>query len=347
MARTGMGWAVAVLLGLTACVPPMGGRLADRPPQGEGNHYVHSTLGFSLRQPAGTKAIEPKDGGSDLVLESPQGYAITVQSGRTDTKAGFRDLAGRLEERYLGPNKRWTQKLGERTFVIAGRPAYDALYEGSGARARVVIWRGPDRDYVFMFFAAAQVFDAQGDQFDLVLDSFRPGGDSAAAAKPAAGGQRFQGGDLGYGFDYPADWAVTRSGPHAIALSGREGTPGFAATVTVQNVSPAVAPAQAGAAVAANLKSQLKAGAGQVQFLYDAAFPYSRGPVRAEGIQFVAAFEHQGQRYRQWTVIVPRPGGSAVHVWSYTATETRFDEFRGAAETVLGSFQLIGPDLPR
>lgn len=344
------GWRLvavaAVIAGLGGCMAPGGGRTTPAKLAAEATLYTHPTLGFSLRQPPGSKAIEPKDGGGDVIFESPQGYALSIQSGRTDAKAGFRDLAGRLEERYLGPNKRWNQKLGERTIEMVGRPAYDALYEGSGTRARVVIWRGPDRDFVFMFVAPPEVFDASGDHFDLVLDSFRPGGENAAnAARPAAGGRRFQAADLGYGFDYPPDWSVTRTGPYAVAATGRDGSSGPAPTVTLQNINPG--PGSAPAGVAANLKSQLKSGAGQVQFLYDAAYVYARGPVRAEGVQFVAGFELQGRRYRQWTVIVPRPTGTATHVWSYTAAETRFDEFRGVAETILGSWQMQGADLPR
>ncbi len=53
-----------------------------------------------------------------------------------------------------------------------------------------------------------------------------------------------------------------------------------------------------------------------------------------QGHQFLVAYTQGGQPFTQWTVVVPRPAGTVVHVWSYTAPDGLFPVFRPVAEAM-------------
>ena len=61
---------------------------------------------------------------------------------------------------------------------------------------------------------------------------------------------------------------------------------------------------------------------------------YENNGLRLQGHQFLVAYIQGGQRFKQWTVVVPRPAGTVVHVWSYTAPDGLFPVFRPVAEAM-------------
>ncbi|MDP6787973.1 MAG: hypothetical protein QGI13_12680, partial [Rhodospirillales bacterium] len=178
-----------------------------------------------------------------------------------------------------------------------------------------------------------------------------PSGQAApapAAPKPAppqasnTADRRFADRKLGYAIDYPGDWMMEKSSTYTALFSGRQGTEAYYATVRIQNVKPRTAsdPKQAVVGVVGDLKAKLSAGAEKLTYLAEGPFLYDRSGVRLEGHQFMVAYVNEGQRIRQWTVVMPRSTGTVTHIWSYATDDRRFDIFRPIAEQMLGSWNL-------
>ena len=318
--------------------------------------YQDPRARFVLAVPPDARVMEKGDG-SNVAIESRKGYRITLQTGPTNSAVSLPDMARKLEALHLGPSKIWRLKLGERATSIGGLPALETGYEGSGTRVRVYIVRGRKTDFVFMFFAPPRKFDVMMSNFDWVLQNFQlssdelPSGQTVSAQvapKPvphhvaANSGRRFADGDLGYAINYPDDWMMEKPTAFSTVFSGRQGTEAYYATVRIQNVKPKTAsgPKQAMVGVLDNLKAKLAAGAGELAYLAEGPFLYDRQGVRLEGHQFMVAYVNKGQRFRQWTVVMPRSLGTVTHIWSYASQDLRFDVFRPIAEEMLRSWTL-------
>ena len=311
---------------------------------------------FVLAVPPDTQVTKKGDG-SQVAIEARQGYRITLQTSPSNGAVSLSDMARKLEARHLGPFKIWRVKLGERATSVGDLPALEMGYEGSGTRVRVFIMRGRKTDFVFMFFAAPRIFDEMVTNFDWVLQNFQlasdelPSGQTAsgqAAPKPAppqatpSAERRFADRELGYAIDYPGDWMMEKPTAFSTVFSGRQGTEAYYATVRIQNVKPQAAndPKQAMVGVLGDLKAKLAAGAGELAYLAEGPFLYDRQGVRLEGHQFMVAYVNEGQRFRQWTIVMPRSSGTVTHIWSYASQDRRFDAFRPVAEKMLRSWTL-------
>ena len=94
------------------------------------------------------------------------------------------------------------------------------------------------------------------------------------------------------------------------------------------------------ASTLADLKSQLASAAKDVTYVGESPVVYQKNGLRLEGHQLLASYLHQGQRFRKWAVVLPRPSGTVAHVWSYTAPESRFERYRPIAESMLDSWTI-------
>jgi hypothetical protein len=332
--------------------------------------YEHPIRGYTIAVPAGTRLGE-RGRKKDLFVQSRRGFVVTVQTGDANRSLDLGMMAARLENQYLGTGKPWTRKLGDREITVAGLKAYDGVYEGSNTRTRVVIARGAETDFVFVFRASPNNFIEMESDFNWMLENFRPAAgeriaepvapegalaeaDGAtareetevAALTEAGGGRVFADPDVGYAIRHPSDWVVAQPSEFTTMFSGPQGGPAYYATVSVQNVRPpaAIDPADAVAKVVENLHSQLKRGAQDLQFLEDSAYVHDKGGVALAGRQFVVSYMREGRVYRQWTVVAPRDEGTIAHVWSYAAPNDDFDRFRPLAQAMLESWR-IGPQL--
>lgn len=167
---------------------------------------------------------------------------------------------------------------------------------------------------------------------------------AASSVKPAlpALTQRFADQSLGFVVSYPFDWVTAREGAFVVVFSGREGSPAFRATVSVQNVQPPAVktPAEAIRATVADLKSQIQKSAAEYRFEAETPIAHGQGSTRLDGEQFLVSYRHGGEPFRKWTVVMPRPAGTVVHVWSYAAPAEIFDSFRPIAEAMLESWRI-------
>ena len=321
--------------------------------------YVDPQSRFTIAVPPGAVLVDVGNG-LEFSIRSRTGYAINVQTAEANVNMDLDEMVQRFENQHLGPSKAVSAKLSERFSTIAGLSAYDAVYEGSRTRMRVVIARGAETDYAFLFFAPPRNFTDLVDEFDAVLATFRPSERetvataSPPARKPAAadamenrsasadGGRRFVAGTLGYAIDYPHDWTVDRPSEFVVVFGGEEGGEQYYNTVTIQNIAPDAAgdPRQAVAAVISDLKSAFSAHAESVEFLDEGQYVYDRDGVRLMGHQFLVTYSRGGYRFKQWTIVMPRTAEPVAHVWSYASPETQFPAAQRIARLMLDSWVL-------
>ena len=236
-----MGRALAGLVAAALVHSAIAGAAGGKP-AGDPGTYVHPLKKFTLRVPVGARVIE-KGKKFDVVIQSPSGYVINVQTGAVNADVSLMGMTAKLEASYLGDGKRWSRKLEEGSITVGGLPARAVLYEGTGIRTRVVVARGRETDFVFMFIAPPGVFDGLVAVFDRVLESFRPAaaevavtprlpqraapaGRSAAPgaiARPPAAVRRFAEPEFGFAIDYPHQWIVAKPSALTVTFSGRQG----------------------------------------------------------------------------------------------------------------------------
>ena len=241
----------------------------------------------------------------------------------------------------------------------------------------MVVVRDQKMVFVFGFSTQSQDYDDLVVNFDSFLASFVPAvgknapraaakvraAPPAAAAPKSSALKRFTDPGMGISIDYPGDWIFVRPSPHGVEFSGGEGTEAYFSTVSIRNVAlpRAAGPDQAATSALANLKSVIAAGTSNTGFhgegtgflcLVRLSGPKARiGPGRAtkssalnvngmmlQGLQFMATYSLDGKKFKKWTVIIPRPTGKVVHIWSYTSPEGQFDTYTPQAEAMRKSW---------
>jgi hypothetical protein len=148
---------------------------------------------------------------------------------------------------------------------------------------------------------------------------------------------------LGFTIDYPHSWTVEKGNGPFVIISGKKGTPAYFATVNIQNVRPGAGVTditQATQNVVADLKRQFKQADPNVRFPGQGAYVYSQQALRLHGLQFTVLYERDGEKFRQWTVVLARPDNAVVHVWSYAAPEDRYDRYGAIAGKILETWEL-------
>lgn len=337
-------WLLALLV--TLLVPTAAAAEGTAPTSGSAGNsapqkFVHPKRNYTLFAPSGT-IMKDKGGGIDVSIQSPRGYAITLQSGDAKPEINLASMTAKLEALYLGKGKSWNTKLSERPLTIAGLAAHETVYEGSGSRSRVVILRGRVTDFVFIFFAPPRDFITHEREFEWVLNNFHPGADEIqsnskipASTTPAAPMQRFNDPGGAYSMDYPVDWVVDRSTANSVLFSGRDGTEAYYAVVSIRNViEPSAAQALSG------LKAQISAAATGIKYITEGTFRYDYNGLPVEGREFTASYDLKGQRFRKWALVAPRPAGGTVHIWSYTTPADSFERFLAIAKVMRGSWRI-------
>ena len=322
--------------------------------------FTHPKLGFSVVAPPGAKIVENAET-KQVTVRSHKGYAVNVQAGPSRPDIPLNRMSSLLEARYMGDGKPWTARGTEREVMVAGLSAYEVNYSGTNSYARVVVVRGAENDYVFIFMAPHHLFLKLGYEFDWVLLNFMPGphdkiavanAAKAPAAQPVAmpakaakalSKQRFSAPGFGYEIEYPADWELNKPAEMAAMFSGREGTPAYAAIVGVQNIQPVGANSGDEAATRAfnQLTSSLGNAVRELKVLSDTPWTYQRDGKRLIGRQVTVSYLHAGHHFRKQLIVIPRPTGTVAHVWSYTAPEPQFASFQPIAADMLSSWRIL------
>lgn len=146
----------------------------------------------------------------------------------------------------------------------------------------------------------------------------------------------------GYTTEYPADWVYEVSGTSTFVFSGPSGTRAFYSTVSIQNLLSV----KAGGSyrdvdsVVSDLVRQFQT-AGGFKMSGITPFRYSKGGVQLTGKEFVAEYTKSGTKFKQWVIVLPRPGERIFHTWFYTSPMEQYDEFLGTAKAMLNSWTII------
>jgi hypothetical protein len=126
-----------------------------------------------LSVPQGAVA-QPGEGPVAVRLTSINGWVITVQTGKFNPTLDLSGMVSRLEERFLGPNRAWNAKLGQRPGGLGGLPGIELAYSGERSRWQVLIARGRLTDFVVFVSAQPDTFTDRGEEIRSVLSSFNP-----------------------------------------------------------------------------------------------------------------------------------------------------------------------------
>ena len=152
--------------------------------------------------------------------------------------------------------------------------------------------------------------------------------------------KRFTDPGLGLSIQYPGDWIFVRPSPHGVVFSGGEGTEAYFSTVSIRNVDlpRAAGPDQAATAALRDLKAEISATTAGARFHGEGTLVYESKGLFLQGLQFMAIYSLDGKRFKKWTVIIPRPTGTVVHIWSYTSPAGQFDTYTPEAEAMRKSW---------
>lgn len=347
--------AAIFLLPLQATAAP-GKGVAIRGGAGKARIYVNKRFRYSIPIPPGSR-ISEKGPRLNLSIQSRKGYLVNIQTAPAKPLTRLQDMIRKLEASYLGKGKNWTSSLKKEKTVIAGMKAFIAVYEGPRLRSKVIIARGRKTDFVFIFSAPISRYPNLVGEFNWMVANFRPPAGEATmmVAAPASSpptavtsavrqAKRFVDSGAGFSMYYPPDWQVSTPSPFTVVFNGAPGTAAFDATVSIQNVKPPNGNAKSGVvqAVLADLKAKLKANAAELSYFGEKAAAYIKANRRLNGVEFQATYDIDRVRYRQWTLIVPRPTGGIAHIWSFTAPESQFNSFRPTVEAMLKSWTITG-----
>lgn len=331
--------------------------------------YVHPVRKFSFAVPPDATIAETGQGGG-LSIRSRKGYIVNIQTGASSPHVDLSAMLGRLEAQYLGRDRPWNAKLGEGETRAGGLPAREAVYDGQTTRARVVIARGAKTDFVFMFFAPPAGFANLSKEFSGLLSTFRPADNEliaapapmtpapapSAPAPPAApvepvvrqpvipsDGKRFSDSNLGYVVDYPAEWEFFRPTAFAVVFGGQKGTPAYDLVVSIQNVKPpaAMSPNEAAQQVYNNLKAQLAPERFQTAYFGEGPYVHENPRQRLKGYQFLVNYTDGERRYKQLTIVLPRPDSAVAYIWTYRAPQERFHSYLPIAQNMLRSWSML------
>ena len=323
---------------------------------GQVRAYLHPLRKFTLAIPPGAEVVERAETG-EILIRSNEGFMINIQTKDAKPEVTIPQMLMRLEAKYLGQGKAWSRKLSEQPSTVAGLDAFEAQYEGGNTRVSVVVARGRKTDFAFMFFAPLDAFDKLLPKFEWVLVNFEPNpADHPATAKapPAASlttaaaqagatpAKRFAEPGYGYTIQYPGDWEVNTPTARTVTFGGRAGSDSYVAEVSIQNVQPPAAktPRQAADTALADLKSKLKREAADLAFVGEQPLTLKTGRLSLDGQIIVVTYTYNGERYRKWVLVMPRPTGTVAHIWSYTAPDNRFDAFRPIVDAMLKSWTI-------
>jgi hypothetical protein len=333
--------------------------------------FTHPTLGFRVVAPPGAKITEKADG-RQVSIRSHRGYAVNMQSGLTRADIPLQRMSSLLETKYLGDGKPWTARGEERSLMVAGLPAHEVIYSGTNSHARVVVARGDTNDYVFIYMAPQHQFNQLTHEFNWILENFKPASKDVASisapvqrkpatmpstsqkatttpvarAAPVPTSQKFAEPGFGYVMEYPGGWDFTKPAQMTAMFSGREGTPEYAAIIGVQNIQPAGATTGDESVQRAlnQLRSSLGNAVRDLKVLGDKPWAYQHDGQRLVGRQISVSYIHAGQRFRKQLIAIPRPTGTVIHVWSYTAPAQQFTSFQPIARQMLASLRILTAD---
>ena len=317
--------------------------------------YVHPIRKFTASIPVDAELIE-REKSRQVSIRSRLGYIINIQSGDSNPSLSLLQMIAKLETKYLGQGKPWSHKHGEKISTMSGLNAIEAIYDGAGTRAKVVIARGIKTDFVIIFLAPVESFEKLEREFKWFLSNFRPNSIELTAVKKKLKENHkkfpislpllisfklFTSSGQGFSIQYPENWIAIKSLNNTIAsFNGKKGTLANKIVVSIQNVRPPEANSSSEVVEQAltDLKSSLAKKTDDFKVIEDVTRVFNLGNLNFFGRHIVVTYSYLGNRYRRWSILIPRPDDTIAHIWSYTAPELHFFDFHPLADTMLKSW---------
>lgn len=192
--------------------------------------------------------------------------------------------------------------------------------------------------YIVWSMIPVSLFSTRSRETDAIMDTFTL---SKVGVNNRTTTKLFQEKWAGYTIEYPVDWVYEKSGS-TVVFSGQSGTRAYYSTVSIQNLLSSKVKGgkyQDVNAVINNFLGQLAKTKG-FRKSDVTPFIYSKDNKKLIGKQFIGEYSKDGDRFRQWTIVIPRPKKDAFHTWFYTSPMSQYDEFSGIVKTMLNSWTI-------
>jgi len=336
---------VATPIYTSAAETPVSKPIESQPPSVKPQIYTHPITGYTIAIPPGSSVLERDEANPQISIRSRKGYMISLQSGPARPEVPLAEMPLRLEDKYLGTGKPWSHKGKQVHKQLGGLPAIEVSYEGANTRSRVNIIRGARTDHVLIFFASARDYQSLVHEYEWMLSHFRAGPDDIVKPLVTLSSDSSIFSEQGYGYSirYPNEWITSKPSRMTAMFSGKEGTPAYAAIVSVQNVAPPAAASAESAAQSAmaELQESLQKSVQSLSYIEDRPWDYVRDAHHLNGREIVLSYKHAGQGFIKRVIVVPRPFQNLAHIWSYTAPVGVFEDYAETADRMLKSWKII------
>jgi len=152
---------------------------------------------------------------------------------------------------------------------------------------------------------------------------------------------------FGYTLGYATAWTEESDLSYTAVFTRPPEGDGGAVTVAISNMKAPVqgAPTEGAKMVRDRYIAELSSANPKAVVQTKTPFNYRKPGASVDGFQVVTDFMAGEAPLRQWAVFLPRPGGTVVHIWLYTATLDNFDSHIPTVQAMLNSWTLVGDDV--
>lgn len=145
---------------------------------------------------------------------------------------------------------------------------------------------------------------------------------------------------LGYSIQYPEGWIYEKVGEFEVNFK-KGSLPIRVNIVNVASVQQGGKHENVEQIVHA-LKEEIKTATLHASILDENEFFYEQGTSRElSGKQFKAEYIFQGEKFKQWKIILQRKNGGIFYVWTYTARADVFNKYSPEANLMLSLWRLL------
>lgn len=295
--------------------------------------------GFQITTPDNWQTNSFMDGTDKIwAFAAPDNNAaIRVRTFKALPGLSMETLISTFETHILSGGQRLTTK----PYTLNGINGRMAGYKGQFNNIDVGVGcfytiRKPNA-YIVWSMIPVSLFNARSGETDAIMNTFTL---SKIGTHHRATAKLFQEKWAGYTIEYPDNWTYEKPDGSTVVFSGQSGTKAYYSTVSIQNLLSSKANGgkyQDVDAVINNFLGQLAKAKG-FRTSDITPFVYLKGSKKLVGRQFVGEYSKDGESFRQWTIVIPRPQGDAFHTWFYTSPIKQYNEFSGIAKTMLDSW---------
>jgi hypothetical protein len=303
-----------------------------------GDWVVDQQLKFKILVPNDWKRNILTDGTDRIhVFLSPdENVAVRIRAFKVNTQVKLDLIISLFESNILGDGERLA--LMDHTLnqykgkVGAYKGTFNAVQVG--AAAFFTIQDGVA--YIIWSMTPLNLFQSRIDEADAITNTFTLLKDAGEST------QTFSDDGLGYQIEYPADWTYTKSQPHIVIFSGKEGTPAYYATVNIQNLASSLMGGNFNSItqVLNHFQRQLFNGAEDIIMSGVEDVQLQNESKTILGRELTATYTRQGTHFKQRLIVFPRHDQRVFYAWIYTAPMDDYDDFLSIASLMLKSWQI-------